>query len=135
MEYKEFLTRLGETALRYAEQPEGAEDAANESEVVGLSYDVTAQFDSNGNWTFSKSVYCPINVDATASINGAPSDATFDITLDTNNSQHFEYHNKHSGDAISLTIKTKTFSSTKLDIKLHSSKPNISAKLHLDCNI
>ena len=58
MEYKEFLTKLGETALRYAEQPEGAEDAASVPESVGLSYDVTAQFDSNGNWTFSKSVYC-----------------------------------------------------------------------------
>ena len=141
MEYKEFLTKLGETALRYAELPEGPEEVAgviNEVEVkdgVGKTIDQTVQFDGNGDWSFSTSVYCPINIDATASINDAPSDASFDITIDTNYSQHFNFHDKHSGDSVSLTIKTNTFSKTKIAIKLHSSKPNISARLHLNCNI
>ena len=140
MEYKEFLTKLGETALRYAEQPEGSEEemagVVNEvKDGVGKTIDQTVQFDSNGNWTFSTSIYCPINIDATASINDAPSDASFDIVIDTNYPKHYEFHNKHSGESVSLTIKTNTFSKTKITIKVHCSKPNSSAKLHLICNL
>lgn len=140
MEYKEFLTKLGETALRYAEQPEGSEEevagVVNEvKDGVGKTIDQTVQFDSNGNWTYSTSIYCPINIDATASINDAPSDASFDIVIDTNYPKHYEFHNKHSGESVSLTIKTNTFSKTKITIKVHCSKPNSSAKLHLVCNL
>lgn len=139
MEYKEFLTRLGETALRYAEMSEGPEEMVGViSEVKNgaeKTIDQTVNFDGNGNWSFSTSVYCPINIDATASINDAPGDVSFDITLDTDYPQHFDLHNKHSGDSVSLTIRTNTFSKTKITIKLHSSKPNISAKLHLSCSI
>lgn len=140
MEYKEFLTKLGETALRYAEQPEGSEEEVAEvvNEVkdgVGKTIDQTVQFDANGDWSFSTSVYCPINIDATASINDAPSDASFDVVIETNYPKTYEFHNKHSGDSVSLTIKTNTFSKTTITIRLHSSKPNISAKLHLSCSI
>ena len=140
MEYKKFLTKLGETALRYAEQPEGSEEemagVVNEvKDGVGKTIDQTVQFDSNGNWTFSTSIYCPLNIDATASINDAPSDASFDIVIDTNYPKHYEFHNKHSGESVSLTIKTNTFSKTKITIKVHCSKPNSSAKLHLICNL
>lgn len=138
MEYKEFLTQLGNTALKYAEIPLDSEDAVVENGLpdgIHKDIDKTVQFDGNGNWSFSTSQYCPINIDAVASINGAPSDAVFDIIIDTNYSQHFEFKGKHSGDSASLTIKTNTFSKTKITVNIHSSKPNISAKLHLSCNI
>ena len=139
MEYKEFLTKLGETALRYAEMPEGSEDmleGVNElKDGVGKSIDQTVKFDGNGDWSYSTSFYCPFNLDATASISDASSDASFDIVLDTNYPKHYEFHNKHVGETVSLTIKTNTFSNTKITIKVHCSKPNSSAKLHLNCNL
>lgn len=137
MEYKEFLTRLGETALRYAELPEGSEDISEEiNDLEGLGKNVvqTLQFDKNGDWTYSNSFYCPLNLDMTASISDAPSDTSFDIVLDTNYSQHFAFHDKHSGDSVSFTMKTNIFSKTKITFKIHCSRPNSSAKLHLSIN-
>lgn len=138
MEYKDFLTKLGKTALRYAELPMNSEDLAEEvSEVndLGKTIDQAVRFDDNGDWTFSTSFYCPVNLDATAFISEASSSAVFDITLDTNYSQHFNFNGKHSGDSVSLTIKTNTFSKTKITIKIHCNEPKSTAKLHLSCNL
>ena len=109
-----------------------------EDELVdGIHKDIdkTVQFDGNGNWSFSTSQYCPINIDAVASIKNAPADAIFDITINTNYPQKFEFHGLHVGDKKELTIKTNTFSKTKITVNIHSSKPNISAELTLSCDI
>lgn len=63
MEYKEFLTKLGETALRYAELPEGSKDISeeiNEANGIGKNAVQMLQFDSNGDWTYSTSFTSPL---------------------------------------------------------------------------
>lgn len=63
MEYREFLTKLGETALRYAELPEGSKDISeeiNEANGIGKNAVQMLQFDSNGDWTYSTSFASPL---------------------------------------------------------------------------
>lgn len=139
MDYKEFLTKLGNTALKYAETPLDSEEVVpveNELENgIHIDKDITVNFDGNGNWSYSISKYCPINIDAVASIKNAPADAVFDVKIKTNYPQNFELSGLHVGDKKELTIKTNTFSNTKISINVHSSKPNISAVLSLKLDI
>ncbi len=146
MEYKEFLTKVGNTMLKYAEMPEGAEVTAEASadvmsleeaaKAVNKSITQTVNFDGNGDWTYSTSVYCPFNIDASGQITeSSSSSAVFDIYINTNYSQNFEDHNIKVGDTIQHTIKTNVFSNTKISIKIHSSVANSTATFKLDCNI
>lgn len=63
MEYKDFLTNLGKTALRYAELPMDSEDLAEEvSEVndLGKTIDQAVRFDDNGIGRFLRPFTAPL---------------------------------------------------------------------------
>lgn len=134
MNYTEFLKKLGETALAYAENSEAKVDMAPADTSVGISGDVTKEvvFDGNGVWSYSLSQYCPVNVDVVASVQNAPSGASFKVIIDTNHPGHMEFDDIQPNQEIKATIKTNVFSSTSISITVKSNMPNIKAafKLH-----
>lgn len=136
MTYTEFLEKLGNTALAYAKDPNAAVSGAP-LEDVGISGDVDKDmdFDGNGNWTYSLSQYCPLNVDVKATVQSAPEGAVFNITIDTNYPAHMNWDGVRPGQTIETTIKTNTFSSTKINIKVHSNQPNSKASFHLHYSV
>jgi hypothetical protein len=113
---------------------EGAEDLkATPRLLSGISKDINVHFDGSGNAAFNFSQYCPVNIDASAYINGL--DAIFDVHIDTNYPQHFSWSGVRQGQAVTCTIKTNVFSSTSVNISIHSSVPNKDATIHLNATL
>jgi hypothetical protein len=106
---------------------------ATPRQLVGISKDFNVNFDGNGNAAFSFSQYCPINIDASAYITGL--DAVFDVHIDTNYPQHFSWGGIRQGQTVTCTLKTNVFSSTGVNISIHSSVPNKSATIHLNATL
>ena len=138
MEYKEYLKQLGETALRYAEEPEIDEeiclDPVNEADISG-DVDIPVTFDANGNFSYEYSIYCPANIDITAWISGVPNDSVFDVKIDTNYPEHKTFNDITPNKQMSTTIKTNYFSKTSIKIQVHSNNPSISGTCHLHYNV
>lgn len=134
MEYTEFLKQLGKTALAYAENPDAAEDQLPADGGVGVSGNVEkhVEFDGKGKWSYELLQYCPINVDVSGSVQSAPDGSVFTVNIDTNYPQHKKFEGVTTGQEIKTTIKTNTFSKTRITITITSNKPNTSAtfKLH-----
>ncbi|MDR0684415.1 MAG: hypothetical protein LBF83_04740 [Spirochaetaceae bacterium] len=90
-----------------------------------------ARPDANGNAAYHYSKSClGITVSLSAYIDTCPNDARFDIDLKTNYRQEFSWAGVAPGATISQSIKTNFWSSTTIDVSVHS-KPNSSAVLHL----
>lgn len=134
MTYTDFLKKLAETALAYAEDPDGEVVLASAENDLGVSGDVTKDinFDASGTWSFTLKKYCPINVDVTASVQSAPAGSVFSVNVNTNNSQNLNFDNVQPGQEIKATIKTKTFGKTRITVTVRSNQPNTKAtfKLH-----
>ncbi|MDR1095661.1 MAG: hypothetical protein LBL31_04675 [Spirochaetaceae bacterium] len=101
--------------------------------TVGVSTDFTLNFDAAGNAQKGLSQWCPVNVDFTGVINGL--NATFTIIIDTNYPQHLRWDNVAAGQSVGGTLKTNVFSSTDGILSVHSTVPNASASMHLDCTL
>ena len=138
MEYKEYLKKLGETALKYAELSDN-ENTVDLTPVPqeGISGDIEEKisFNGNGDWTFEYSKYCPVNISADGWIDGAPDGSVFDVYIDTNYPEHKSFKAVLQGQKLSTTIKTNTFSQTSLKIRIHSNKPNSTGTFHLHYSI
>jgi hypothetical protein len=102
-------------------------------QMVNLTEDVPLNFDGNGNAQHSLSVYCPVNVRFSGSINGL--NAVFTVVIDTDHPQHLRWDNVAAGQVVSDTLKTNVFSKTNGTLTVHSSVPNASATMHLDCSL
>jgi hypothetical protein len=102
-------------------------------QLANITKDFTLNFDGNGNAQNSLSMFCPVNVSFSGSINGL--DAVFTITIDTNYPQHLRWDNVAAGQVVSGTLKTNVFSKTNGTLTVHSSVPNASATMHLDCSL
>lgn len=137
MEYTEFLRQLGKTALAYAENPDAAVDELPVNGGVGVSGNIEkqVQFDGNGKWSYELSQYCPLNVDVTGSVQSAPEGSVFTVNIDTNYPQHKTFDGITTGQEIKTTIKTNTFSKTRITITITSNKPNTSATFRLHYSV
>jgi hypothetical protein len=100
---------------------------------ISRHFDVKLNFDSGGNARTSISQYCPINISFSASITDV--NAVFAVTLDTNFPQHLSWNNVKQGQLISGTIRTNVFSKTNGTLSVHSSVPNSTATIHIDCSL
>lgn len=138
MEYKEYLRKLGETALMYAELPDTDEavnlEPMNEADISG-DIEIQVSFDTDGNLTYEYSKYCPKNIDITAWIFGVPDDSVFNVIIDTNYPQHKTFDGVTPNTHMSTTIKTNTFSKTSIKIHVHSNKPSVAGTLHLNYKV
>lgn len=141
MQYGDFLRKLGETALKYADMTEEETNGfvldVVDDNGLSASKSIVQQvsFDSNGDWFYEVSLYCPINVDANAHVENAPNGSVFDIYIDTNYSEHKEFKGIVSGQNVSVTLKTNVFSKTKFKFHIHSNKPNSSATFNVQCSL
>lgn len=137
MEYTEFLKQIGRTALAYAENPDAAEQQLQADGGVGVSGNVekNVEFDGSGKWSYTLSQYCPINVDVSGSVQSAPDGSVFTVNIDTNYPQHKTFEGVTTGQEIKTTIKTNTFSKTRITITITSNKPNTSATFRLHYSV
>jgi DUF4097 and DUF4098 domain-containing protein YvlB len=102
-------------------------------QLENITEDIPLNFDGSGNAQHSLSMYFPINVRFSGSINGL--DAVFTVTIDTTYPQHLRWDNVAAGQVISDTLKTNVFSKTNGTLTVQSSVPNASATMHLDCSL
>jgi len=80
-------------------------------------------FDNNGDAYFSITKYMAgVTVHLSATIKDLG--AIFDIWLDSNYPEHFEWHGVLPNQRIDCALKTNRFSSTTIKIRVHSSVPN-----------
>lgn len=139
MEYKEYLRKLGRTALEYADLPD--DDSGKISlepvseENIGGQIEKVITFDEQGNWSLEISKYCPSNIDIEAWISKAPDGSIFDLYIDTNYPQNLCFKGIKPDEKVKTTIKTNTFSKTNITILVHSNKPNTTVTVYLHYSI
>jgi hypothetical protein len=137
---KAYLEKLKAVIEQNLAEEDGIKLGATQSLAIepkedGISGDITQAitFDGNGNASFGFSQYCPANISLSAYIDGL--DAVYDVVLQSNYSQHEEWHGIKQDQTISLTLKTNMFSKTSVNISIRSSIPNKQASAHLHYSV
>ncbi len=77
---------------------------------------------------FGKSATCSAWIEA-------PEDATFSLSIDSNDGDHYHWDNIQTGQNVNFKVHTKTFDSTSVTIELQSTASNVTGTGKLCCNL
>jgi hypothetical protein len=133
--FYEKLKQSAEAALKEGDgfiigetKPLTVENKVNASGNV--TKDIT--FDSAGDAGFSMSKYCAgRTVNISGSINGGPGGAVYNLTIDTNHPEHFNWNGIQQGQVIVASLKTNWVGKTDINAFVHSSVPGSNATVSL----
>ncbi|MDR2965821.1 MAG: hypothetical protein LBU88_08605 [Treponema sp.] len=136
---KQFFEKLKTAAEEALQEGDGfiigdANSLIIEDQVVGISGDERFDlfFDNNGNAGSSMSKKCVgVNVNISAYIDDCDPDLIVNVTVTTNYPERFDFIGKKPGEAVSFRMKTNFWSSTTINLNVHSNKPNSKATVYL----